>query len=106
MQNTRANWEATTNSSLGSEHLTADCFGADSALASIFDISKRRRSKPGATPTLFKSPETATRKIRAVSTSEGYTRPEKDSVIKGHKSIHTQITILSVVQFPAKNPLT
>ena len=70
VQRTRDNWEPTAHSSLCSEHFTANCFEADSALASSFGISKRRRLKPGAIPTLFERPETATRKRPAVSPSK------------------------------------
>ena len=53
VQRTRASWNPTDNSSLCSEHFTADCFEADATLASTFGIRKRRRLKPGAIPTIF-----------------------------------------------------
>lgn len=54
VQRTRAQWKATENSFLCSDHFTEDSFEVDSALASSFGIKKRRQLKPGAVPSIFK----------------------------------------------------
>ena len=59
VQQTRAQWKATEHSFLCSDHFTEDCFEVDSALASQFEMKKRRRLKPGAVPTIFHRPSTA-----------------------------------------------
>ena len=53
VQRTRAQWKATEHPYICSEHFTDDCFEVDTALASKFGISKRRRLKPGSIPTIF-----------------------------------------------------
>ena len=56
VRRTRAEWEATEHSVLCSEHFSEDCFEADAALAQSFGLSKRRRLKPDAIPTIFHRP--------------------------------------------------
>ena len=53
VQRTRDQWKATEHLFLCSDHFTEDCFEIDSALASQFEMNKRRRLKPGAVPTIF-----------------------------------------------------
>ena len=53
VRRTRAQWTAAKYSVLCSDHFTADCFEADSAIAATFGISKKRRLKPDAVPTIF-----------------------------------------------------
>lgn len=72
VQRTRADWKPTENSSLCSEHFTADCFEIDSSIAASFGISKRKRLTAGAIPTIFIRPVTVTvRGDRAVTTLAG-----------------------------------
>ena len=54
VRRTRAQWEATEHSVLCSEHFTEDYFEVNAALAQSFGMSKRRRLKEGAIPTIFK----------------------------------------------------
>lgn len=61
VQRTRAQWKATENSFLCSEHFTEDSFEVDSALASTFGMKKRRRLKPGAVPSIFSRASTESR---------------------------------------------
>lgn len=56
VRRTRAEWEATEHSVLCSEHFTEDCFEADAVLARSFGLSKRRRLKADAIPTIFHRP--------------------------------------------------
>ena len=53
VRRTRAQWTAAKYSVLCSDHFTADCFEANSAIAATFGISKKRRLKPDAVPTIF-----------------------------------------------------
>lgn len=54
VQRTRANWQGPSDYSvLCSDHFTTDCFEEDAAIAARFGISKRRRLKPNAIPTVF-----------------------------------------------------
>lgn len=59
VQRTRAQWKATDQSFLCSDHFTEDCFEVDSALAAQFGMKKRRRLKPDAIPTIFPRPSTS-----------------------------------------------
>ena len=51
--NPRVQWEATEHSVLCSEHFTEDYFEVNAVLAQSFGMSKRRRLKEGAIPTIF-----------------------------------------------------
>lgn len=53
VRRTRAQWTPTKNSVLCSEHFSEDSFEVDSAIAATFGISKKRRLKPDAVPTIF-----------------------------------------------------
>ena len=72
VQRTRSQWKATEHSFLCSEHFTDDCLEVDSAFASQFGMSKRRRLKPGAVPTIFHRPSTS-----QVRNSEGEKRSSR-----------------------------
>ena len=54
VRRTRAQWTPTKHSVLCSEHFSEDSFEVDSAIAATFGISKKRRLKPDAVPTIFK----------------------------------------------------
>ena len=87
VQRTRAKWKATEHSFLCSEHFTDDSFEVDSAIASKFGMKIRKRLKPGAVPTVFHRPSTATQvreqekvsllQKRASSSIEGNGAPKK-----------------------------
>ena len=53
VRRTRAQWTPTKHSVLCSEHFTEDSFEVDSTIAATFGISKKRRLKPDAVPTIF-----------------------------------------------------
>ena len=53
VQRTRANWKASENSYLCSEHFTPESFEVDFQLAAQFGIKKRRRLKPDAVLSIF-----------------------------------------------------
>ena len=53
VRRTCVQWTATKSSVLCSEHFTEDSFEVDSAITAMFGISKRRRLKPDAVPTIF-----------------------------------------------------
>ena len=53
VRRTRVQWEATEHSILCSEHFTEDCFKVNAALVQSFGMSKWRRLKEGAIPTIF-----------------------------------------------------
>ena len=56
---TRANWTPSEHSMLCSRHFTDDCFEPKIALAASFGITKRKKLKPTAVPSLFeKQPPT------------------------------------------------
>ena len=50
---TRAHWKPTKHSVLCSEHFTADCFIEEPIIAAKFGISKGKRLKPDAVPSIF-----------------------------------------------------
>ena len=54
VRRTRAQWTPTKHSVLCSEHFSEDSFEVDSAIAATFGISKKRRLKSDAVPTIFK----------------------------------------------------
>ena len=57
VRRTRADWkDATDYSVLCSDHFTTDCFEEDSYIAAQFGITKRKRLKPDAVPTVFHRP--------------------------------------------------
>ena len=56
VQRTQAQWKATDQSFLCSDHFTEDSFEVDSALAAQFGMKKRRRLKPNTIPTIFPRP--------------------------------------------------
>ena len=57
VQRTRADWkDATDYSVLCSEHFTSDCFEENSFIAAQFGLTKRKRLKPDAVPTIFHRP--------------------------------------------------
>ena len=53
MNRTRAHWKPTKHSVLCSEHFTADCFTEEPIIAAKFGISKGKRLKPDAVPSIF-----------------------------------------------------
>lgn len=71
VRRTRAQWTPTKHSVLCSEHFSEDSFEVDSAIAATFGISKKRRLKPDAVPTIFQ------RQSSVGSASEGQLVPLK-----------------------------
>lgn len=59
VKRTRAKWNATKHSVLCSDHFTEDCFEVDSTIAATFGLSKKRRLKPDAVPSIFHRPSLA-----------------------------------------------
>ena len=53
VRRTRAQWTPTKHSVLCSKRFTEDSFEVDSTIAATFGISKKRRLKPDAVPTVF-----------------------------------------------------
>ena len=61
VQRTRADWKgATEYSVLCSEHFTSKCFEEDSFIAAQFGLTKRKRLKPDAVPSVFHRTTAAT----------------------------------------------
>lgn len=61
VRRTRAQWTPTKYSVLCSEHFSEDSFEVDSAIAATFGISKKRRLKPNAVPTIFQRQSSASK---------------------------------------------
>ena len=53
VQRTRAQWKATEQSHICSEHFISDAFELDSTIAATFGMKKRKTLKPCAVPMLF-----------------------------------------------------
>ena len=79
---TRCQWKANDHSHLCSQHLTADCFEAESTLAGQFGIKRRRRLKPVTIPTIFSrcSASAVAGRKRPLLTEE--TAPPKRSAVE------------------------
>ena len=79
VRRTRAQWAATEHSVLCSEHFTEDCFEVNAALAQSFGMSKRRRLKEGAIPTIFerRSAERASTSSKRPCDSDTPTSPKR-----------------------------
>ena len=67
VRRTRANWKPTKHSVVCSEHFTQDCFEADAAIAATLGISKKRRLKPDAVPTIFRRESSSMTEVRSES---------------------------------------
>ena len=79
MQRTCADWkDATDYSVLCSEHFTSDCFEEDSFIAAQFGLTKRKRLKSDAVPTIFHKST-----LNVAATSHGHLQEGPSAV--GHK---------------------
>ena len=87
VQRTRASWKPTEYSYLCSEHFTADSFESDSAIAASFGISKRKRLKSDAIPTIFERPAPeSTGKRPATTASESVAKRRRTAFEKRERS--------------------
>lgn len=108
VRRTRAEWTATEHSVLCSEHFTEDCFEADAALAQSFCLSKRKRLKVDAIPTIFHRPsaehstlgqDLPRKRQRIADTPTGPSKRSRSAIEKRERATISDCVKIKIVKY-------